>query len=181
MHKVLLAIDGPLPNRKLFTYAVDLCQRVTAELNILQVIALGGKSVPVKKIREKTGRIRKLFESSMMAATFAESGDPDTAKRIMERARKNIDPLLPESTEKGVPFDLTVTIGDPEKEIIDYVISHRDVVITVCDTPFMDAGASGRRAASGFRGLHGSSLISQLKENIDVPVVALNMHSPAMR
>lgn len=181
MRKVLLAIDGPVPDRKLFTYAVDLCQRVTAELNILQVIALGGKSAPVKKIREKTGRFRKVFESSMMAATFAESGDPDTAKRIMERARKNIDPLLPESTEKGVPFDLSVTIGDPEKEIVDYVTSHRDVVIAVCDTPFDDDGVPVRRAASGFRGLHGSSLISRLKEKIDVPVVALNAGAPAGR
>ena len=172
MHKVLLAIDGPVPNRKLFSYAVDLCQRIKAELNILQVIRLKEGSASAKKIREKTGRIRKLFENSMMAVTFAESGEHETAKQIMARARKNIDPLLPESTEKGIRFELKLTVGDPEKEIVDYVAAHRDVVITICDTRSVPVAASGHSAT-------GSQLVLRLKEKIDVPLVALNDHLAA--
>ena len=41
MEKVLLAIDGIYPNRKILEYAVDLCKRIKAELNILQVIEGG--------------------------------------------------------------------------------------------------------------------------------------------
>ena len=175
MHKVLLAIDGPMPNRKIFSYAVDLCQRITAELRILQVVRMGEGRASMEKVLKKTGRIRQLFENTMMAATFAESGEHETARMIMARARRNIDPLLPESTEKGVPFDLTLRVGDPEREFVDYIGSHRDVVITVCDIPSDPAGAPGHPAGKA----HGNPLVLRLKEKIDIPVVALNDRSVA--
>ena len=40
MIKKLLAIDGITPDKKAFNYAVELCTRIKAELNILQIIRL---------------------------------------------------------------------------------------------------------------------------------------------
>jgi len=134
MEKVLLAIDGITPDRKVFGYAVQLCKRIKADLNVLQIIRPRNYTKYIKKIRERTNYARNYFEGSMIAATFAEAGEHDTANAIMAEARRNINKLLPESEKAGIQYQLTMKSGDPNKEIIEYVNAHRDVVLTIYDT-----------------------------------------------
>jgi len=133
MDKVLLAIDGFNPNQGLFSYAVDLCRRMKAELSILQVIRPGGEARGLKKLGEKAQRAGAFFENAMMAATFAEANEHETAVGILKRAQENLEPFLSEPAGKGVRVNATTRLGAPEHEIPDYVNNHRDVVITVCD------------------------------------------------
>ena len=102
MKKILLAINGVKPERRAFSYAVQLCKRVQADLNVLQVIKPVNLEKYLKKIRKKTSYARKYIESSLVAATFAEAGEHDTASDLMSEAVKNINQLLPESEKAGI-------------------------------------------------------------------------------
>ncbi|MBW2108656.1 MAG: universal stress protein [Deltaproteobacteria bacterium] len=167
MEKVLLAINGVTPNRKMFSYAVQLCQRLKAELCVLQVIEARRYGEYLSKIRQKARRARRFLEDSMTAVTFAEAGDHETAKDMMIQARKNMNALLPESEKAGVPCRLTMTSGQAEKEIVRYVRQHRDVVLTVYDG-----------AESPETGLHGSSskkrdVLAVIKRHLPTPMVTM--------
>jgi len=135
MEKVLLAIDGISPDRKVFCHAVQLCKRIKAELNVLQVIRPGNYSEYLKKVRGRTNQARRYIEGSLLAATFAEAGEHETGKELLAEALKNINQLLPESEKAGIPYSLTMKAGNPSKEIINYVKEHRNVVLTIYDTP----------------------------------------------
>ena len=56
MKKILLAVDGISPDPKAFRYAVELCKRIKAELNVFQIIDPGKYSEYLKKMRKGTGR-----------------------------------------------------------------------------------------------------------------------------
>ncbi|MDH3567158.1 MAG: universal stress protein, partial [Desulfobacteraceae bacterium] len=79
MEKVLLAIDGMTPDRKAFRYAVALCKRIRAELSIFQIIRPQYYREYKKKILKKGLFARTFVEGSMVAATFAEAGEHETA------------------------------------------------------------------------------------------------------
>jgi len=85
-------------------------------------------------VRGRAHQARRYIEGSLLAATFAEVGEYDTAQEVMAEALKNINRLLPESEKAGIPYSLTMKAGDPSKEIINYVKEHRDVVLTIYDT-----------------------------------------------
>jgi nucleotide-binding universal stress UspA family protein len=138
MEKVLLAIDGITPDRKAFRYAVALCKRIRAELSIFQIIRPQYYREYKKKIRKKGLLARKFIEGSMVAATFAEAGEHETALDIMAGASKEIRRLLQESEEAGVHCHFSIKSGNPEKEIINYVNNHRNVVLTIYDVPDHD-------------------------------------------
>jgi len=143
MEKVLLAIDGISPDRKVFCHAVQLCMRIKAELNVLQIIRPGNYSEYLKKVRERANQARRYIEGSLLAATFAEAGEHETGKEMMAEALKNINQLLPEAEKAGIPCSLTMKAGNPSKEIINYVKEHRDVVLTIYDTPGEEGDESG--------------------------------------
>ena len=119
MKKVLLAIDGITPDQKVFHYAIQLCKRIKAELNVFQIINPRNYSEYLKKIRKGADNTRSYFESSMVAATFDEAGEHGTAGEIMSAALKNYNRLLPESEKEGVQCHFSIKSGSPEKEIID--------------------------------------------------------------
>jgi len=133
MEKVLLAIDGVTPDKKAFHHAVELCLRIKAELNVLQIVRPQNITGCFQKMKHTASQARQLFEGSMMAATFAEAGEHETADALMTEALENIKKLLPESEKAGVPYHLTMKSGDPAEAIIKYVRAHRDVVIAVYD------------------------------------------------
>ena len=133
MKKVLLAIDGIVPDQKVFQYAIQLCKRIKAELNVFQIINPQNFSEYLKKVRKSAGTARSYFASVMMAATFAEAGEHETAKEIMAAALKNYNRLLPESEKEGVPCHFSMKSGSPDKEIIDYVNANRDIVVAIYD------------------------------------------------
>ena len=133
MKKVLLAIDGITPDRKVFHYAIQLCKRIKAELNVFQIINPRNYGEYLKKIRKGAGNARSYFESSMVAATFAEAGEHETAGEIMSAALKNYNRLLPELEKEGVQCHFSMKSGAPDKEIIDYVNAHRNIVVAIYD------------------------------------------------
>ncbi|MBW1752449.1 MAG: universal stress protein [Deltaproteobacteria bacterium] len=164
MQKVLLAIDGISPDHKIFDYAVQLCRRIKAELNVFQVINPRKYSEYLKTIRKRAGNARKYFESTMVAATFAEAGEHETAKEIMSTALENINRLLPESEKAGVRCHFAVKTGNPAKEIINYVNGHRDVVLTIYDSSLED-----RKGTRGVKKQQG--VPRKIKQQLAVPLV----------
>ena len=166
MQKVLLAIDGIHPDRKVFDYAVQLCKRIKAELSVFQVVNPRNYSEYLKTIRKRAGFARKYIEGAMVAATFAEAGEHETAREIMAAALENINRLLPESEKAGVPCHFAVKTGNPTKEIINYVNVHRDVVLTI-----YDASSEGRKGTQGVKRQQGVS--EKIKQKLAVPLVVV--------
>ncbi|RLC24040.1 MAG: hypothetical protein DRH56_06980 [Deltaproteobacteria bacterium] len=160
MEKVLLAVDSITPSRRIFRYAVELCRRIRAELEILQVIRQGNRgSHAIKKGRTRVRKARRYFEGSMMAAAFAEAGEHRTARDVMAEAMKNMEELLPESESAGIRCRLEARAGDPKKEIPAYLHRHRDVVLTIYDP---GPEEKGREA-----------FVRALTERVAVPLVIL--------
>lgn len=133
MKKVLLAIDGIAPDQKVFQYAIQLCKRIKAELNVFQIINPRNYSEYLKKVRKSAGNVRSYFSSTMMAVTFAEAGEHEAAQEIMAAALKNYNQLLPESEKEGVPCHFSLKSGAPDQEIVEYVNANRDVVVAIYD------------------------------------------------
>jgi nucleotide-binding universal stress UspA family protein len=149
MQKVLLAVDGIKPTDKAFRYAVELCQRLRAELRILQVIRPNHYGQYLKRIQRSVRFAKRYAEDSMVAITFAEAGEHETAREIMAQARKNMSKLMPESEQAGIPCHLTMTSGRPGREIVRYVNKHRDVVLTIYDTAREENSECGILAEEG--------------------------------
>jgi len=166
MKKVLLAIDGITPDQKVFHYAIQLCKRIKAELNVFQIINPRNYGEYLKKVRKGANHARGYIESSMVAATFAEAGEHETAKEIMSVALRNINLLLPESEKEGVQCHFTIKPGAPDKEIIDYVNAHRDVVLTIYDVP-----EKGRRATGVLE--KETPVFRKIKEALLIPLVVM--------
>ena len=166
MKKVLLAIDGMTPDRKAFSYAVALCQRIRAELSIFQIIRPRFYREYGKKIRKKGLLARKFVEGSMVAATFAEAGEHEIANEIMAQARNNIEQLLPESERAAISCHMTIRSGCLGEEIVRYVNEHRDVVLTVYDT------APAEKLEGGVVAKQGDNP-SKIKEHLSIPLVVV--------
>lgn len=140
MEKVLLAIDGITPNKKAVRYAVELCKRIKADLNVLQVISSRNYKKYMKNLGERVNRARSYVEGSMIAATFAEAGEHEMAKALKEQALSNINQFLPESERDAVHCHLSMKSGPLDKEIVHYVNEHRDIVLTIYDALEEDMG-----------------------------------------
>ncbi len=164
MEKVLLAIDGMTPDRKAFRYAIALCKRIRAELSIFQIIRPQYYREYKKKIRKKGLFVRKFVEGSMVAATFAEAGEHETALDIMAEVSKEIRRLLQESEEAGVHCHFSITSGNPEKEIIDYVNDHRNVVLTIYDVSDHDVDEVANISKK-------KSTLARIRKDLSVPLV----------
>ena len=132
MKKVLLVIDGMTPRQDIFDYALQFCQRMKARLSILQIVDIHREGMD--KVRKGASRARDYFEKVMMAQTFAEANAPDIAEEILSRARANTAKLIPKIAKAGVPNEYEILSGDLRRKTIDYVNSHRDIVVTILDT-----------------------------------------------
>lgn len=163
MEKVLLAIDGIRPDKKAFDYAIGLCQRIKAELKVLQIVGNRKSTGCLNTVTTRAKQAKRLFEGSMLATTFAEMGEFETADDLMAEALKNINKLLPESKKAGVPYDLMMKSGDARAEIADYIRRHRNVVIAVYDP-------AGEKCPNPEKKGKGNRLQSVL-ESLPVPVV----------
>ena len=166
MEKVLLAIDGMTPDRKAFRYAVALCERIRAELSIFQIIRPQYYREYKKKIRRKGLLARTFIEGSMVAATFAEAGEHETALDMMAEASKKIRDLLQESEEAGVHCHFSIKSGNPEKEIINYVNDHRNVVLTIYDV-------SGLGVDEAANISNKKSALARIRKDLSVPLVTV--------
>jgi nucleotide-binding universal stress UspA family protein len=165
MKKVLLTIDGMTPDQKAFDYAVSLCQRIKAELSIFQVISSRYYHKYMKRIRKNVLLSKKIVESAMVAATFAEAGEHETALDIMTEASSQIEHLLQASEKAGIHCRFSITSGNPGKEIVKYVNDHRDVILTIYD-------AFGRSGTVDI--FEKKSTLAKIKRDLSVPVVTVH-------
>ena len=159
MEKILLAIDGITPNKKAVHYAVELCKRIKADLNILQII----NSLNLGK---RVNRMRRYVEASMVAATFAEAGEHGMAMDLREQALKNINKLLPESEKEEVHCHLSVRSGSPDKEIVNYVNDHRDIVLTIYNTSKEEMGDDDTEAKK-------RDVPNRIRQRLSTPLVVV--------
>jgi len=166
MKNVLLAIDGITPDRKAFRYAVALCERIKAELSIFQVIRPQYYREYKKKIRKKGLLARTFVEGSMMAATFAEAGEHETALDIMAEASKKIRSLLKESEEAGVHCHFSIKSGNPEKEIVNYINDHRNVVLAIYDVSDCDVNEAASISSK-------KNVLARIRKDLSVPLVTV--------
>ena len=99
-----------------------------------KVTPLRDKSLPdpdLKKMHKGLNSVRKYFEDSMVAITFAEAGEHGTAVKLMSEASDNVKRILPKNQEENIDYQLKMTGGNNEQEIIDYVNQHRDIVLAI--------------------------------------------------
>lgn len=170
MQKILLAIDGMFPNKQMVDYAVDLCRRIRAELNILHIIDTGGCGDHLKKFQQQMQQARERFEDSMMAATFAETGDQDTAKALMERASAKFSRLLSKEERDSVDYRVKIKAGGTDRTIINYVRHNRDIVLAIYDGSARletEASRYGTEACCG----RSQQIIDRLQRQLSVPLV----------
>jgi nucleotide-binding universal stress UspA family protein len=164
MRKILLAINGIQPNRRVFSYAVKLCKQLKAELLVLQVVDTGGHGGGLGVIGRKARWAMKILEDSMSAAAFAEAGEHETAHDMMVQARKQINDLLPETASAGIQCHFAMKAGAPEREIVRYARRHRDIVLTVYDRAAPDSQEKGH--------IHEKRDVAELiRQQLEVPVV----------
>ncbi|MFO8047744.1 MAG: hypothetical protein R6U29_01825 [Desulfosudaceae bacterium] len=133
MGKVLLAIEGMFPDQQILDYAISVCRRIKAELNILQVIDPDMARSRLKKLRNQMGLARNCLENTMMATTFAETGEHDTARKLMADAAANIKELLAEKGKPETHYRVKLRSGEIDHEIEDYLNRHRDIVLAIYD------------------------------------------------
>jgi predicted DNA-binding transcriptional regulator len=167
MKKVLLAIDGVTPDRKAFCYAVELCKRIRADLSIFQIIRPHHYREFKKIFRKKGLLAREFVEGFMVAATFAEAGEHETALDIMAEVSKEIRHLLQESEEAGVHCHFSIKSGNPENEIVNYVNDHRNVVLTIYDVS--DQGADQNANISEKK-----NALAKITKGLSVPLVTVH-------
>jgi nucleotide-binding universal stress UspA family protein len=165
MKKVLLTIDGMTGDQKAFHYAISLCKRISAELSIFQIIRPRYYRKYMKKIRKNAMAAKMAMESAMVAATFAEAGERETALDILAEGSKQLEHLLKESEKAGVHCRFSMTSGNPEKEIVEYVNDHRDVILTIYDA------FGGSRTVDNFEK---KSTLAKIKRDLSVPVVTVH-------
>lgn len=103
---VLLVVEGAMADPGAFSYALNLCKRTGADLDILHVMDKSSADSEV----ETAGSI-------MAGAT----GIPVTLERMVE--------------ETGVTFKVTARRGAVDKRVLDYAKRHKNVSMVVLDSP----------------------------------------------
>ena len=108
---------------------------------------------------------QKVLESTMAAAAFAEAGEHETALDLMAEGSEQVEHLLKESEKAGVHCRFSIRSGNPEKEIVDYVNDHRDVILTIYD-------ASGDSGTADI--FEKKTTLANIKRSLSVPVVTVH-------
>ena len=166
MEKVLLAINGTCPDRRAFDFAVRLCKRIRAGLNILDIIGPESRARCIRRVRRDTQKARQMAEATMAAVAFAEAGEFDTAAELKQHALDNLYKWLPEPEQAGIPCELTITSGPPDQEIVNYIEDHKDVVLTIYD-------ARGQKVPQRTRGMAEPDIIDGMKKKLSTPIVTM--------
>ncbi len=169
MKTILLAVDDKRLDAKAFEFALQLCRRLGAGLEILHIVRPIGES-GLKKIANKIRRTSKAFEKAMVAATSAEAGMPETAKSICQKAMETVDRLMPPDTKAPVEYRPLVTQEGSGEVLSRYIGEHRNVVLTVYDSSRATEGEAKR--SKGKRGRTPEAL-----PVLPTPVVLVNQRN----
>jgi hypothetical protein len=166
MEKVLLAIEGIAPDRSTFSYAVALCKRMRAGLDVLQILGPRSCRKYLKKVKKGTRHARNVFEDAMVAVTFAEAGQHDIAEQLKMQVFENIDRLIPKSEKDVIDYHLTLKSGNADEEIVRYVCDHRDVVLTIYDA----SGAQDKQERASGKTINA---LRQIGQKLSTPLVIM--------
>lgn len=141
MKEILLAITAASPTEEALKYSLALAQRLKAKLDVLQVVS-PSVAKGWRGVWRGLSKGSRLFEGAMVAAAFAESGEPDTATQLERLISRTVETMRRDAamSEGAVNIEVTCKVGDPEREIVRFVESRRDVVLAVYD------GGVGREA-----------------------------------
>jgi hypothetical protein len=85
----------------------------------------------------------------------------------MAEASEQIKRLLWESQKQGVQCHFSMKRGSPEKEIVDYVNLHRDVVLTIYNSSAENVDKTGILSKK-------KNTLTSIKEKLAVPLVVAN-------
>ncbi|MBW2090813.1 MAG: universal stress protein [Deltaproteobacteria bacterium] len=148
MKKILLAIAGPAPRPEAIKYSLGLAQRLKAKLEVLQVISPSVEKGWRKMVRGvKKGS--HLFDEAMVTVTFAEAGEHQAAEQITKMMSMVTDKQgVSTGIDGPVDYEVTVRVGNPDEEIIHFIKDHRDVILTVYDTPAKTSEGRASKALS---------------------------------
>lgn len=102
---VLLVIEGTAPDLSAFAYAMNLCARTSAQLDILRVIE-GPQEEP---------------------------GSGSAEDRIAKEKQQIAD-LEDRLRQTGVQHRITVIPGDTNQEVLNYTQNHRDISTVILDS-----------------------------------------------
>ena len=85
----------------------------------------------------------------------------------MAEASKEIKSLLKESEEEGVHYHFSMKSGNPEKEIVDYVNDHRNVVLTIYDVSEQGADQNANISEK-------KNALAKITKGLSVPLVTVH-------
>jgi hypothetical protein len=134
MKTVLFATDHTPPDPKALDYALLLCRRMAARLEVLHILpspasAGGGGQVSISGI----GPTEPTAKSFSATPSFKNSGLPEADRILKNTAFDQVKRLLPDHPDTRVDYRCEIT-GEATGAIIErYVRSHRNIVITVFD------------------------------------------------
>lgn len=162
MKQVLLAIDGDIPTDSVFQYAVGLCRRIQAQLNILQFVKKKSLTRCISSTKKRVGHLGKRLEDTFAGVAFAEEGLPHMADEFLPHVSDSLKKLI-NGNPAGISLEVKVSSSSLEKELSNYIDDHQDIVLTIFDPSRdqpMEAGQS-------------LSTIDAIKKNLSVPLVVV--------
>jgi len=146
MKTVLFAVDHMTPDQKALDYAVTLCRRMVAKLDVLHIIrSPGSQTRQMKKLKSGILLVRDAFENAMVTATYAEAGAPDPESVLKAAAYDQFARMLPEKVEPCIDYHCVVTGEQSDTVIERYVHGHHNVVLTVFDPRTSSSSRSSDR------------------------------------
>lgn len=184
MKKILLAIDGLSPDKRIVEYAVGLCRRIRAELDILHIVDPEIYGTYAKQLQKQAERAKGYFEQTMVAAAFAEGGAHDAAKTLMDSASANFHQLVSDADRKLIHYQAKIPSDRIDREITRYVNQNRNIVLAIYegaahpDTPD-NPGQTGKPVKNRSNiGREKEPVAGQLRKKLSVPLVVRNEGSP---
>jgi len=163
MKQILLAINGDIPTKTVFQYSVDLCNRIRAELNILQFIKSGSLTRRLTDTHKKVGRLGKFLEDSFAGVAFAEAGSFSMADEMLSGVSDPLRELI-KNSQTRVPFKVAFSHESLETELSSYIDQHQDIVLTIFD-PATDIRKHPQKYLA---------TMAQIKKKLCIPLVTVN-------
>lgn len=127
MKSVLFAIDHMTPDRKALDYALVLCRRMSATLEVLHIV-----HPPVSIARRDPRRTDSAGDRTGRAAGIGESA-VDPVERLKAKAQDRFNVILPPMPETPIDYRCMVTDEAVNALIEGYVRRRHHIVLTVFD------------------------------------------------
>lgn len=162
MKKVLLAINGDTPTKTIFRYAVDLCRRMKADLDIIQIIKEKRITDCISSTKKKVESFNRAMEDSFAGVAFAEENFQAEGVEITTGISPPLKHLI-EQDKPEVLKQVTLGNGDLETELSIYIENRKNVVLTIFDP---SSEERKRRLKNRFK-------IKLLRKKLCVPLVVV--------